>query len=288
MKSTKQLLSAIPLGRLEILDPRQVWPSEEQHFAKYVAENIDELSRAVGIPLEVRKMEKDVGGLELDIFAVSNGDEGELPVVIELQLGESNHKHLGQIVAYSAGLESKIVIWIVTWVRDCHRIAVEWLNHISQGTVSFFLVRVETVRIENSPAAAQFIVETGPSEFARTMEQLKARTAYAIPVRLVWEDTPTAVAVSSWKGVYRLVLERAAGENIDLLNIPTVKATTNRQIANQFYGRIELRAGNNQTFWVEGHMDATATRRKIVNVLRAMQKHLSILCDDGRSLRLPL
>ena len=35
-------------------------------------------------------------------------------VLIENQLEEANMQHLGQLLAYLAGLEAKIVVWIAT------------------------------------------------------------------------------------------------------------------------------------------------------------------------------
>ena len=61
------------------------------------------LAEALGISeLELVATEHLVGDFELDILCT----DGDQQVVIENQLEETNHKHLGQILAYAAGDQS--------------------------------------------------------------------------------------------------------------------------------------------------------------------------------------
>ena len=89
------------LGRLSIVKPREVWPDEARDFTPWLLSNSDVLSELLGRDLVLERAEHPVGGFFLDIIG---GDEATNQVVIvENQLAESDHRHLGQILTYAAG-----------------------------------------------------------------------------------------------------------------------------------------------------------------------------------------
>lgn len=63
-----------------------------------------------------------VGPYRADIVARTRTDDSR--VLIENQLEEANMQHLGQLLAYLAGLEAKIVVWIARGFDEAHRSAV--------------------------------------------------------------------------------------------------------------------------------------------------------------------
>ena len=163
-------MSKVTLGTLEIVSPKTVWKNEERDFTPWVAENISHISTAIGVSVVVEQTEKKVGIYELDIFGRVDGTDK--PVIIENQLGETDHKHLGQLITYASGLEAAIVIWIASEVTDEHKAAVEWLNRMANENVSFFLLRPEVVKIGDSLPAARFHLVVGPSEFSRMIKEV--------------------------------------------------------------------------------------------------------------------
>lgn len=160
-------MPARPLGQLKVVDARDVWKNEEKDFTPWVAENVDHLTEAIGIQFTVEQTEKRVGSYELDIFGRVDGSDA--PVIIENQLGPTDHKHLGQLLTYAAGLDAAVVVWIAAEVTDEHRAAVDWLNKSTTDNVSFFLVRPEVVQIDDSKPAVKFVLEASPSEFKRVL-----------------------------------------------------------------------------------------------------------------------
>jgi hypothetical protein len=163
----------VDFGNLEELDPRELWRNEERDFTPWIADNCQQLSKVIGIPFAVEQTEKKVGGYELDIFGRIEGSDA--PVIIENQLGETDHKHLGQVITYAAGLEAAVIVWIAAKVTDEHRTAIDWLNRNTRDSISFYLVRPEILRIDQSKPAIRFNLEAGPSETKRALQEVVDR-----------------------------------------------------------------------------------------------------------------
>ena len=158
------------LGALSTVNPRELWKHEERDFTPWLAANIAYLAELIGIPIAVDQVEQKVGSYELDILG--HIEDAETIVVIENQLKQTDHSHLGQLLAYAAGLDAGVVIWVAAEIRDEHRTTIEWLNAHSDEKVSYFLVRPEVVRIDESKPAVRFQLEVGPSEFQRRFQQV--------------------------------------------------------------------------------------------------------------------
>ena len=86
---------------------------------------------------------------------------------IENQLERANLQHLGQVLAYLAGLEAKIVVWVATGFDESHLSAIRWLNNHTEDPFAFFAARVSVVRIGDSPLAPVFEVIERPNEWDR-------------------------------------------------------------------------------------------------------------------------
>ena len=153
----------VELGSITNVDPRSVWPNEAGDFTPWLAEHADLLGAALGMDIEITEREVAVGPFSLDLL----GRVGSDRVVIENQLERTDHGHLGQLLAYAAGLDAKIVVWISPEVRDEHREAVHWLNEQTTEAVAFFAVELEVWRIGESLPAPRFNVVAQPSNFQR-------------------------------------------------------------------------------------------------------------------------
>lgn len=146
------------------MNVRDLWEKEERDFTPWLAENIDQLSDILGVPISIEKSEKRVGRYELDILARGGLDNTKV-VIIENQLEPTDHAHLGQLLTYAAGLDAAIIVWVAPEVRDEHRRAIEWLNDKTVNEISFFLVRPEALSIDGSPPAVRFNLEAKPNGF---------------------------------------------------------------------------------------------------------------------------
>ena len=78
-------------GRLEPVDLRAAWKREALNFTLWLAENLDRLSQAVGIEMNLEDTEVQIDRFSSDILA-RNAHDYNL-VLIENQLEWSDHTH---------------------------------------------------------------------------------------------------------------------------------------------------------------------------------------------------
>jgi hypothetical protein len=157
------------LSRLERLELSSVWTHEAVSFTPWLAqeENLAQLGEAIGIELELEAQEKSVGPFRADILC-KDADTDEW-VLIENQLERTDHKHLGQLLTYAAGLQTVTIIWIAARFTDEHRAALDWLNQITGSTFRFFGVEIELWRIGSSPPAPRFNIVSKPNDFTQSV-----------------------------------------------------------------------------------------------------------------------
>ena len=159
--------TALEFGELQDVTLRDVWGNEAQHFTPWLAANMERLSEAIGIPLESEGTEVAVEQFSADIVARNPADGSR--VLIENQLEGSDHRHLGQILTYLAGVQAQTVIWVARDFDESHRSAIRWLNDHTEEPFAFFAVRVRVVQIADSPLVPLFEVLERPSAWDRTV-----------------------------------------------------------------------------------------------------------------------
>lgn len=153
---------------LESQDVRDYWQHEEREFTPWLAEEIDaeepsHLENTLGLDLDVLEREKSVGKYNVDIYARVVDDSRT--VVIENQLTASDHDHLGKAMAYAAGVDADIIVWIAPRFNDEHTDAFQWLNSNSQEGIDLFAIRLEVWRIGDSAPAVRLNPLEEPSEW---------------------------------------------------------------------------------------------------------------------------
>lgn len=202
-------MSSKTIGKLERVHLREVWKHEALDFTHWLEENIDTLNTALGLNLINVDREQAAGDFSVDLVAE---DENGGTVIIENQLEKSNHDHLGKLITYLTAMSARTAIWIVSDPRPEHVAAITWLNEAS--AVSFYMVKVEAVKIGDSPAAPLFTQIVGPSEEAKTVGVTKREITERHHIRKRWwttliERSPAITklhahitpGVASWIGV---------------------------------------------------------------------------------------
>lgn len=160
------------LGKLkEIKDLRKVWPHEALDFTPWLAEeeNLVLLADAVGLEITVDETESSVGDFNVDIYATETGTDRK--IIIENQLEDTNHDHLGKLITYASGKSADIIIWVVKRAREEHRAAIEWLNNHTDEKIAFFLVEIKLYQIGNSDIAVKFEVVEKPNDWAKEIKR---------------------------------------------------------------------------------------------------------------------
>lgn len=154
----------------EIKDLRTIWPHEAIDFTPWLSQddNIALLADAVGFDITVDGTETSVGDFKVDIFASETGTDRK--IIIENQLEDTNHDHLGKLITYAAGKSADMIIWVVKHAREEHKAAIEWLNNHTDDRIGFFLCEIKLYRIGNSNPAVKFEVIEKPNDWAKEVK----------------------------------------------------------------------------------------------------------------------
>ena len=159
------------LGKIEQVDIRDIWENEAQDFTKWLAqkENLKMLSDEIGIEISLIQAEASVGSFSADILAEEDGTDRK--IIIENQLEQTNHDHLGKIITYASGFDASILIWIAKEIREEHKQAINWLNEKADSSLFIFAIKMEVWKIGNSEPAPKFQVICSPNNWAKAVKQ---------------------------------------------------------------------------------------------------------------------
>lgn len=159
------------LGKLERVELRDIWATEDRDFTPWLAQesNLELLAETIGMELELEAQEKDVGPFRADILCKSMDDDSW--VLIENQIERTDHRHLGQLLTYAAGLQAVTIVWVASKFTEEHRAALDWLNKITDESFRFFGLEVELWRIDDSIAAPKFNVISKPNNWSKSISQ---------------------------------------------------------------------------------------------------------------------
>lgn len=171
-----------PLARLERVPLREAWRHEAGDFTPWLAEedNLAMLAETLGLDeLELVATEHPVGDFKVDILC--SDDDGE--IIIENQLEQTDHRHLGQTLTYAAGVGAKKVVWVAESFRAEHVAALEFLNQNTTAELNFFAVEIELWRIGGSPLAPSFNVVVKPNDWSKSGREFARVAATTTPTK---------------------------------------------------------------------------------------------------------
>lgn len=159
------------VAKIERVPLREVWRHEALDLTRWLEANADVLTDVLGLTLVSVERERTAGAFSVDLVAE---DDGGRTVVIENQLERSDHDHLGKLITYTAMMDAQVAIWIVAEPRPEHVRAVSWLN---ESPSDFYLLKIEGIKIADSPPAPLLTLIVGPSEEARVVGETKRELA---------------------------------------------------------------------------------------------------------------
>lgn len=165
----------VNLSKLEeIKDLRTIWPHEALDFTPWLSQddNISLLADTIGLDITVDETEASVGDFNVDIFASETGTDRK--IIIENQLEDTNHDHLGKLITYASGKSADVIIWVVKHAREEHKAAIEWLNNHTDDKIGFFLCEIKLYRIGTSEPAVKFEVIEKPNDWTKEVKKNEA------------------------------------------------------------------------------------------------------------------
>ena len=198
------------LGKLERVDLREVWRNEADDFTPWLAMQkiLDDLGDTLGMQIEFQAREEAVGPYSADILCRDIDDDSY--VVIENQLEETDHDHLGKLLTYAAHFKASTVVWVAKAFSDQHRAAIDWLNETSAEGTQFFALEIEVWRIGESAYAPKFNMVAKPNNWTKGGRTNAASLTETRQVQLDF-----------WKGFYDHVSQH--GQQIKLTAGPQAK-----------------------------------------------------------------
>lgn len=179
------------LSRLRQIPVRDVWKYEDRDFTTWLLENADVLAGVLGMELELTRAEHQVGEFRLDLIGQALGSQGV--VIVENQLEQTDHSHLGQLLTYAGGTNPSTIVWCAPSFRDEHRAALDWLNEHTDEDTRFFGVEVSAVRIDDSRPAPLFRLVAQPNNWTKQVhaDQSKGASQKAALYTEFWTELLT-------------------------------------------------------------------------------------------------
>lgn len=153
------------LASISIIDSRNIWQDEVENFIPWLAKNISQFGEVLGLELEPdsTSVGVPVGTHRLDLLAY----DVDRQVAIEIQLGETDDTHLGELLTCMAGRGVSVAVWVASKFNDEHKAALDLLNQRTDDETEFFGVVLEVWQIDGSRPAPNFKVVAAPNEWGR-------------------------------------------------------------------------------------------------------------------------
>jgi len=155
----------VQIGKMIKIPLREIFKKEDKDFTRWLEENIDYLNDILDFDITVEKREEKVGSFKVDLLGTdSSGNK----VIIENQLEKTNHDHLGKLLTYLINLDARVAIWITGEPVKEHVKVIDWLNENAPEFMSFYLIKIETIKIESQPLVTPlFTIVAQPTEEAK-------------------------------------------------------------------------------------------------------------------------
>lgn len=192
MKLTKKI------DVIKKLTIKEVWSDEindnrieEKCMSPFIMEHIDEIAKITGYNyLEVIDSEVFIGDFRADIICKDSEDN---IIIIENQLGKSNHDHLGKSWVYLSNLNAKGIIWICETARPEHIKAVEFQNECTSSEYNFFLLELKFEKYNNQDPYYYFKEAFIPSLINKLANQIKNSSPEQIDSTIFFEKIDKAL-----------------------------------------------------------------------------------------------
>lgn len=162
------------------LTAQEVWKNEntsrteEQCMSPFIDKVISEIAEITGYnELVLIDKECNIGDFRADL--VYRDAVTEDFVIVENQLGKTNHDHLGKCITYLANIQAKTFVWISEEFRPEHIKAIETLNEITNDDYTFYALELHFEKAGNEEPYYYFqkiVVPSAISKEANSVRQI--------------------------------------------------------------------------------------------------------------------
>ncbi len=200
-------------GRLEQVELRTVWVSEDSDFASWISrsDSLAMLGEALNLELELENMEGWVSPSPRGVVCRTRGAGGY--VVIANQLEHTDQSHLGQLLTFAAELKAVTMVWLAAQFTQEDQNTLNWLNEVTGDTIHFFGLEVELWRIGDSPLAPKFNLVCRPSGWTEAPPTPNRSEPVSPPPTTTPEDDETTLEDQLQQVENELQLEYQLVEN---------------------------------------------------------------------------
>lgn len=122
----------------------------EREYTRWLKDNLQPIEEIIGGKInnpvceETKSISNGITRFRVDIKGELESDA--TPILIEVQYGLTDHRHLGQLITYAVHHGAKKLVWVAERIRREHFRAVNYINEMavkSNTNVHIFLVRVD-------------------------------------------------------------------------------------------------------------------------------------------------
>ena len=219
------------IARISKTPIREVWPHEALNFTTWLQDNIDLLDDDLAVPIDPESVRREQSAGSFAVDMTAQNVDGET-VVIENQLGMSDHDHLGKVLTYATALTASVAIWIVGNPRPEHVKVLAWLN--DSTSLEAYMFSIQAIRIGDSPPAPLLTLIVGPSDSAKKIastrsEQSDLHRRRQAFWRVLLDHAQTKTTLhSGWSPVKANYISSTSSQRPGLaLNYTVAKASTN-------------------------------------------------------------
>ena len=152
------------IGYLDPIPLRVIWSHEENDFTPWLANNLDQLSDAVDVDLELVDIEYELtDGRRVDILARDCDNR----VVIENQLETSDDDHFVRLLHYGHETGAGTLLWIAHKFTPLHADTVRWLNSSYKLDIRCIKVSAWQLQDAYAPLFQQIVPDTDDTALSR-------------------------------------------------------------------------------------------------------------------------
>ena len=256
---------------------RRVWPDETRDFTPWLAENLHQLGKAIGMELSLIQAEAFGWAGFLDILAQA---ADSTKVAIENQLGPSDSDHMARLIGYAVNHDARVLVWVAPYFHEYHQRILGGLKEAMHGNKEIYAVEIDVEGGNDFRPAEDGRPASG---FRAVFRPIELRADWpAAPSVEVDDDAVRMATPDRFTMYYRPLVERLLAADIRPLPTTYGGFTGRWRSFSAGYERIVygLRIGASRSDQTAVFLEVrTENRQQIYDALRERQSEIQEVLD---------